>query len=384
MIEGFVDPTHHPIRTVMTDSVSAQDLSPIPATVTPADASPAVPTPAQAPAAADAADAQAPSAAVGDAPDRVNSKDNAPAREQRAGEPRRGDRRNVGGPAGAPGAGRRAPQGVPPALEALAALYPHLFGAVFLPLKRGIFQDLLAAHPEKFEREELKAALGIHTRSTRYLQSVAAGEMRHDLAGEAVEAMAPEHVHHALLEVFRRKSNNKNRANEDLLPKLRNRMMGAFEASGLTREAYTELVLSRDAATNANLEQAFAEWAVRNARDEALLRAFDASGLGLREFSEMYGLESRAVGPQLERARWLAAQAVKHAAQAADATAAAELASATEVPTSNESSADAPSVEPVEPVESVEPVEAAEGAQPAPAAPLTDSAAPASGPSTAA
>ncbi|MBY0411371.1 MAG: ProQ/FINO family protein [Burkholderiaceae bacterium] len=359
----------------MTDSVSAQELSPIPATVTPADASPAVPTPAQAPAAPAAADAQAPSAAVGDAPDRADADNNAPARQQRPGEPRRGDRRNAGGPAGAPGAGRRAPQGVPPALEALAALYPHLFGAVFLPLKRGIFQDLLAAHPEKFEREELKAALGIHTRSTRYLQSVAAGEMRHDLAGEAVEAMAPEHVHHALLEVFRRKSNNKNRANEDLLPKLRNRMMGAFEASGLTREAYTELVLSRDAATNANLEQAFAEWAVRNARDEALLRAFDASGLGLREFSEMYGLESRAVGPQLERARWLAAQAVTHAAQAADAAAAAELASAAEVPAASASSAE------VQPAESVE---SAEATEPAAAAPSPDAAAPASGPSTAA
>lgn len=378
MIEGFVDPTHHPIRTVMTDSVSAQDLSPIPATATSADASYALPATAQAPVATDPASAEATPAVAGDAADAANSNDNAPARQQPTGEPRRGDRRNAGGPAGAPGAGRRAPQAVPPALEALAALYPHLFGAVFLPLKRGIFQDLLAAHPDKFEREELKAALGIHTRSTRYLQSVAAGEMRHDLAGEAVEAMAPEHVHHALLEVFRRKNNNKNRANEDLLPKLRNRMMGAFEASGLTREAYTELVLSRDAATNANLEQAFAEWAVRNARDEALLRAFDASGLGLREFSEMYGLESRAVGPQLERARWLAAQAVKHAAQAADAAKADELASAAATAAEAESLADAHSVEAIEPVES------ASAPEPVPAAPSTDSAAPASGPSTAA
>jgi len=209
-------------------------------------------------------------------------------------------------PAGGPGAGTRAPQRVHPALEQLAGLYPHLFGAVFRPLKRGIFQDILAAHPELFEREALKVALGLHTRSTRYLQSVAAGDKRHDLQGQPVEDMAPEHVHHALLEVYRRK---KARATEDLLPKLRNRMMAAFEASGLTREAYTGLVLSRDDAANAILEEAFAEWSARNAKDEALLRAFEASGQTLDAFADMYGMVPRTVGQQLERARRRAAAA---------------------------------------------------------------------------
>ena len=59
-----------------------------------------------------------------------------------------------------PAAAKRAPRpDVQPVLERLAALHPALFGAVFLPLKRGIFQDLLAAHPDIFEREALKAAL---------------------------------------------------------------------------------------------------------------------------------------------------------------------------------------------------------------------------------
>ena len=207
-------------------------------------------------------------------------------------------------PAGAPGP--RAPQRVHPALEQLAGLYPHLFGAVFRPLKRGIFQDLRAAHPDAFEREAMQVALGIHTRSTRYLQSVAAGDKRHDLQGQPVEDMAPEHVHHALLEVYRRK---KARATDDLLPKLRNRMIAAFEASGLTREAYTELVQSRDEAANAILEEAFAEWAARNAKDEALLRAFEASGSTLEQFADMYGMDPRSTGQQLERARKLAAAA---------------------------------------------------------------------------
>lgn len=41
----------------------------------------------------------------------------------------------------------------------MAGLYPRLFGEVAVPLKPGIFQDLLAAHPQAFEREALKAAL---------------------------------------------------------------------------------------------------------------------------------------------------------------------------------------------------------------------------------
>ena len=72
---------------------------------------------------------------------------------------------------------------VHPVLEQLAALYPRLFGAVFLPLKRGIFQDLMAAHPELLEKEPLKEALARHTRCTRYLTAVASGQQRHDLQG---------------------------------------------------------------------------------------------------------------------------------------------------------------------------------------------------------
>ena len=200
----------------------------------------------------------------------------------------------------APPARSKQPRALP-VLEKLAALYPHLFGDMFLPLKRGIFQDLLAAHPDAFERETLKDALAFHTRSTRYLSSVAAGHQRHDLQGQAVEKMAPEHVHHALLEVFRRRQG---RANEDLRPKLIERIVQAFEASGLAREAYAELVRSRDEAANAALDEALAEAAARSAKDEALLRAFEASGQKtVQAFADMYGMDPRAATLSLNRAR---------------------------------------------------------------------------------
>lgn len=303
MIEGFVASHSPPNRIAMTDSASAQEQP---------HAAPAAPV--AAPVVAESAAAVATAAPADEA---------GAAQPQRKGGSRRGGRNRrkpEGRPApegaaeaAAPGAAPRAPQRVHPALEQLAALYPHLFGAVFRPLKRGIFQDILAAHPELFEREALKVALGLHTRSTRYLQSVAAGDKRHDLQGQPVEAMAPEHVHHALLEVYRRK---KARAAEDLLPKLRNRMIAAFEASGLTREDYTARVASRDESANALLEEAFADWAARNAKDEALLRAFEASGQTLDAFADMYGLVPRTVGQQIERARRLAAVRAQQVAAA--------------------------------------------------------------------
>lgn len=195
-------------------------------------------------------------------------------------------------------AGRR--QSVQPVLEKLFELYPQLFGAEFLPLKLGIFQELLAQHPEQLERASLKAALSLHTRSTRYLQSVAAGKPRHDLQGVAVEAVAPEHVYLALLELFRRRQS---RSAEDLRPRLRKQLMAAFEASGLTRQEYRSRVQGKDADANTLLEQAFAERDQQLARQEALLRAFESSGKTAAEFADMYGLDPRDVSRALKQNR---------------------------------------------------------------------------------
>ena len=299
MIEGFVAPLRH----TMTDHLPTPDQT----------AAPAAPQGAAAPALPE--NAPATSAAGTPRP---------------AGASRRGGRgrgRKPGGGSAAPTAAdatadaatagespRRAPRPVPPALEKLAELYPQLFGAVFLPLKRGIFQDLLAAHPDAFERDALKLALGIHTRSTRYLQCVAAGQQRHDLQGQAVEAMAPEHIHQALLEVHRRRQG---RSSEDLLPKLRARIVANIEASGLSREEYAERTRTRDEAANALLDEALAELAEKIAREEALLRTFEASGKkSVDEFADMYGMDPRAVLRSLHNARTRAAAAAQVATEA--------------------------------------------------------------------
>jgi ProP effector len=260
----------------------------------------ATPTPVSAP--PEAAPAAAEPVAASD-PAPVAPPPEAVVRAPRSGGRRhgRGSRPQPAAPsADAPAAGARAARPVPPVLEQLAELYPGLFGAVFLPLKRGIFEDLMQAHPQALDREALKAGLAIHTRSTRYLQSVAAGLQRHDLAGQAVEAMAPEHVHHALMEVFRRRQT---RGGDDLRAKLVQRLVQAFEASGLSRDDYEARVRGRDEAANALLDEALAEAAARRAKDEALLRAFEGGGQAVAAFAAMYGLDPRVAAQVLERAR---------------------------------------------------------------------------------
>jgi ProP effector len=187
---------------------------------------------------------------------------------------------------------------VQPVLERLFELYPHLFGAEFLPLKLGIFQELLALHPQHFERQTLKAALGWHTRSTRYLQSVAAGKPRHDLHGQVVEPVAPEHIALALLELFRRRQG---RSQEDMRPKFRARLRAAFEASGLPRQDYLAIVQTHDENANALLQEALAEHDQKLAKQEALRRAFASSGKTLTEFAAMYGLDQRDVSLALQQ-----------------------------------------------------------------------------------
>ena len=189
---------------------------------------------------------------------------------------------------------------VHPVLQQLFELYPKMFGTHFLPLKLGVFQELLALHPDVFKKDELKIALGLHARSTRYLETVAAGTARHDLNGEAVEPVAPEHVHHAILEIFRRRQA---RSRQDLRPFVREQIMAAVEASGLPLEDYVAVVRTQDEASNALLDDAISELKVLAAKREALVRLFEASGKPVAEFSDMYGMNPDDVAYALERVR---------------------------------------------------------------------------------
>jgi sRNA-binding protein len=163
----------------------------------------------------------------------------------------------------------------------------------------------MASHPEHFERNALKAALGVHTRSTRYLQSVTAGKQRHDLEGTAVEPVAPEHVYLAMLELFRRRQG---RTGDDLRPRFRAQLRAAFEASGLTRQEYLSRIPTKDADATALLQEVLDERDQMLAKQEALRRAFEGSGKTPEEFAAMYGLQPHDVTAALARSKSVAEQ----------------------------------------------------------------------------
>lgn len=203
------------------------------------------------------------------------------------------------------GAGRKGPQRhaarpVHPLLEQLAQLHPALFGARFRPLKLGTFQDLLDRHPGVFEPAALKEALGQHARSSRYLESLARGDQRHDLDGQAVAPLALDHQHHALVELFKRRQA---RSKEDLQPALRARVRELFVQSGLDRAGYAATAKVHADALAALLDEADQDQAADIARREALLRAFELGTVSEAVFADQYGLEPQAVTALLAQAR---------------------------------------------------------------------------------
>lgn len=186
-----------------------------------------------------------------------------------------------------------------PVLLKLSEMYPALFGEVALPLKRGVFQDLMAAHPEAFDKAALKEALGQHTRGTRYLKAMSEGLARHDLQGQPVEALALEHAYHALLEVFKRRHA---RTGEDVRATLQTRMLHMLDSSGLHRDDFAQRVRTKDEAANALLDAVLAHAGERAAKDEALNRAHAASGLSVEDFASSYGMDAATVAQSLARA----------------------------------------------------------------------------------
>jgi ProP effector len=187
---------------------------------------------------------------------------------------------------------------VQPVLQKLFELYPHLFGSRFLPLKLGTFQDLMAAHPGVFQKDSLKAALGFHARSTRYLQCVVAGNKRHDLQGNPVEDVAPEHIYVSLLQLFSRRQS---RSPTDLRASFRAQLIEAFVASGLSRQEYQLRVQTNEVEATQLLEEALAEYDAKFAKQTALKRAFESSGKSATEFADMYGLDLAEVEKMLQK-----------------------------------------------------------------------------------
>lgn len=81
----------------------------------------------------------------------------------------------------------------PPSAKALLKQLQEEFKVLgdCLPLAIGIDKQLLATRPE-IDRKTLRSALGMHTRSVRYLKALQGGTQRFDLGGNAVGEVSAE------------------------------------------------------------------------------------------------------------------------------------------------------------------------------------------------
>ena len=113
--------------------------------------------------------------------------------------------------------------------------------------------------------------------------------------------MAVEHVHQAIVELYQRRQA---RSAEDLRPQFVPRLVAAILASGLERDAYAALVGNANESASALLDAALTEVGAQHARQDALLRAYEAAGsTSLAEFAAMYGLSEAAATLTLVQAR---------------------------------------------------------------------------------
>ncbi|GAB4061419.1 ProQ/FinO family protein [Uliginosibacterium sediminicola] len=85
----------------------------------------------------------------------------------------------------------------------------------YLPLAIGIDKQLMALRPQ-INRKKLRAALGMHTHSLRYLKSIQAATQRFDLEGVAVGEVSEEQRALASKELFDRfkKRNEEHKASQ--------------------------------------------------------------------------------------------------------------------------------------------------------------------------
>ena len=177
-------------------------------------------------------------------------------------------------------------------LTQLAEWHPQLFGDAPAPLKRGIFQDLAAAHPD-VPHTALRAALRLHTSSTRYLKALTDGGARRGLDGQETEPVAPEHIWQALAALFTRRCRRANADLEEQRRWLRRRALRAWQSSDLTPTAWEHAALTQGSQgddADAALHDAMQDAAAYAARSEALLRAFEGQQQTESAFAADWGL----------------------------------------------------------------------------------------------
>lgn len=165
------------------------------------------------------AEATSPSAAPAEAPAETDSAD-ATADAAPAADADSTDAAAASAPAGTPAAAPAPATAQPTSARALLKQLQQEFVAFrdCLPLAIGIDKQLLARMPG-LDRKIMRAALGIHTGSMRYLRAMEKAKVRHDLDGAAGAEVTDTHRLHAkeqLQQRFKKEADRK-KAERDAL-----------------------------------------------------------------------------------------------------------------------------------------------------------------------
>jgi ProP effector len=145
--------------------------------------------------------------------------------------------------ASATGAATSAPVAPAPSARSLLKQLQHQFPAFrnCLPLAIGIDKQLLARLPE-LDRKTMRAALGIHTGSLRYLRAMEKATVRYDLDGTAGAEVSDTHRQHAkevLQQRFKKEADRKRVERE--ASKAEREASQAEEANRLRQEKLLQL-----------------------------------------------------------------------------------------------------------------------------------------------
>jgi|GEM_PF-4293325 len=158
-------------------------------------------------------------------------------------------------------------------------LYPEIFGSSIRPLRVGILQDLVAAHPDQIS--VLKVFLRKHTSRQDYLMAVASGGPRYGLHGAVSGEVAESEQAHA--NALLRKLKIKQTSPIDI--RKRSFLLKSFEASGLKRRQFAESQGIEISQLDLELSKAENERAERRAQRLHLVEAFERSGLSPEDFA---------------------------------------------------------------------------------------------------
>lgn len=169
--------------------------------------------------------------------------------------------------------------------QSICQLYPEVFGSHIRPLKIGIANDLMAAHPA-LPKKLMHTILGGHTRRVAYIAALAAGGPRYALDGTPSGEVTEQERSDARA---RLKTIRESKQENQLAEKARSQILKDYEANTLSFAEFAEhRGMSHDQLTS-DPDKARHERARRHAARLKLVESYKSSGLDIETFAAKSG-----------------------------------------------------------------------------------------------